>query len=91
MSQSDKEIKLPLKGAEVKLAHPIMDSGEELTVLKMRRPKARDLMVMDGHEGNIARTVALIAQLSDRPDDVIFELEAVDFNKASDLVADFLG
>lgn len=91
MTQAAKAKKIVLNCEEITLEFPVLDGGEEVKVLQIRRPKARDLLVMDSHEGNIARTIALISQLTDRPEEVIFELEAVDFNKASDLVTDFLG
>lgn len=76
---------------EVKLQHPLKDGGTDVSVLKLRRPKVRDMMVMDEVEGNLQKSVRMISQLSDLPVAVIEEMDAADFNKASEVVEAFLG
>lgn len=75
---------------EIKLEYPIDDGGQKVEKLTIRRPTVLDLMVMDGVEGNIAKTVRMISQLCDLPIEVIQTLDVSDYNKASDKVVGFL-
>lgn len=76
---------------EIKLQYPLKDGGADVSVLKLRRPKVRDMMVMDEVEGNLQKSVRMISQLSDLPVKVIEEMDAADFTKASEAVEAFLG
>ncbi|WP_294948310.1 phage tail assembly protein [Sulfurivirga sp.] len=75
----------------IELSVPLKDGGNEITALKLRRPTVRDLLVMDGVQGDLHKTVRMIAQLADLPPDVIEQMDVKDFEKASTAVADFLG
>lgn len=75
----------------IELSVPLNDSGNEISTLRLRRPTVRDLLVMDDVEGDLRKTVRMIAQLSDLPPEVIEQMDVKDFEKASTAVADFLG
>ncbi len=69
-------------------------SGEtatsEIPTLTFKRARACDLEVMDKYPGKIAQTIAIIAQLTGQSRQTIQALDAVDFVKAAEKVADFL-
>jgi len=75
----------------VTLREPIEINGAKIGVLTLRRPKVRDLEAIDKIAGETAKTVALIANLSELPPETIRELDAADFAAASKAVADMLG
>ncbi|MBK1690970.1 phage tail assembly protein [Ectothiorhodospira mobilis] len=77
---------------EIKLEHPITADGQEVQSLKLRRPKVRDLEVMEAAgDRDIARSVSLIANLAEVSPDALRELDAGDFMRVSETVAGFLG
>jgi len=73
------------------LREPIEINGAKIGVLTLRRPKVRDLEAIDKIAGETAKTVALIANLSELPPETIRELDAADFAAASKAVAEMLG
>ena len=75
----------------VTLREPIEINGAKIGVLTLRRPKVRDLEAIDKIAGETAKTVALIANLSELPPQTIRELDAADFAAASKAVAEMLG
>jgi len=75
----------------VVLEYPVTSNGETLQRLNVRRPKVKDLEMVDGIEGEMAKSIRLLANLSDTTDDHIRDMDAGDFQKAADLVGDFLG
>jgi len=77
--------------ATLTLREPILINGAKISVLKLRRPKVRDLEAIDKITGETAKTVALIANLSELPPETIRELDAADFAAASKAVAEMLG
>ncbi|MBA1446527.1 MAG: phage tail assembly protein [Chromatiales bacterium] len=76
--------------SEFKLKYPVTVDGEEITSLNLRRVNVLDLEVMEKQQGQLTRSVTLLSQVSERSPDVIRQMDAADFNAASDLVADFL-
>lgn len=74
----------------INLKYPVKDGNEEISTITLRRATVRDILVMNSIEGNIAKTVAMVAQLSDLPRDVVEAMDASDFVEASEKVADFL-
>lgn len=81
------------------LKHPVEThfrpkGGEErietLTEVTMRRPKARDLRVMDRYPGKVAQALALIQTLSGLNPAQVDELDAEDVTGLSEIVGDFL-
>ena len=75
---------------KITLTYPVMDGSTEVKEIKLRRPKVRDLMVMDEVDGSLEKSVRMIAQLSDLPVSVIEDLDAADFSKAAEVVEAFL-
>ena len=75
----------------INLKYPVKDGNEEISTITLRRATVRDILVMNSIEGNIAKTVAMVAQLSDLPRDVVETMDASDFAEVSEKVADFLG
>lgn len=74
----------------VELSRPIEANGETLYKLTLREPCVKDLKSMDGIDGDIAKAVALAAQLARVPPSAIDGMNAKDFAKLSEVVADFL-
>lgn len=75
----------------ITLNYPIDCNGVEVKELRLRRPKVRDLELIDGIEGDMKKSITLISNLSEVSPDEIRALDASDFQKAAELVEDFLG
>jgi hypothetical protein len=76
---------------EITLREPVTLNGASIGVLRLRRPKVRDLEAIDKVSGETAKTVALIANLAEWTPDQVRELDAADFASASKAVAEMLG
>ena len=74
----------------IKLKHPIVADGREITELALRRPKVRDLERMDKVSGEIAKAVTLVADLAELSPDQVRELDAEDFTAVAEALGDFL-
>ena len=74
----------------IKLKHPILIDGQETAELTLRRPKVRDLERMDKVSGEMAKTVALVADLAEITPDQVRELDAGDFTVVAEALGDFL-
>ncbi len=75
----------------IKLKHPIIADGVEVTELALRRPKVRDLERIDKVAGEIAKAVTLTADLAELTPDQVRELDAEDFAEVAERLGDFLG
>ena len=75
----------------IQLKHPIKVEGTEIDSLTIRRPKVRDLKVIDQTKGEVARGIALVATLCDIPEPSVNEMDAEDFQAVSEVVGNFLG
>jgi hypothetical protein len=73
------------------LREPIEINGAKVGVLKLRRPKARDLEAIDKVSGETAKSIMLIANLAEWTPEQVRELDAADFAAASKAVAEMLG
>lgn len=63
---------------------------EQLTELTLRTEiKAKDLRAIDGHDGDVAKAIAMIARLSGRSIAEIDELGAEDFGELAELIDSF--
>ena len=79
---------LPVK---IKLDYPIQAGDERVEELIIeRRPRAMDLKVMDQEKGEIAKSAALLAQLTDTPLSWIDRMDSSDFTRAAEVVGNFL-
>ena len=77
---------------KIKLTYPIQLEGDTVDAITIRRPQARDLKMMEkSKEGDIAKSIELIASLANIPPTAVDELDASDFQKVNEAVADFLG
>ena len=75
---------------QIKLKHPITADGREVAELTLRRPKVRDLERMDKVAGEMAKVVALVADLAELAPDQVRELDAEDFSAVAEALGDFL-
>ena len=75
----------------IKLKHPIIADGREVTELALRRPKVRDLERIDKVSGEIAKAVTLTADLAQLTPDQVREFDAEDFAAVAERLGDFLG
>jgi hypothetical protein len=77
---------------KITLDYPVTMNGEEVKELTIRRPRVRDVQVVESmKKDEFEKTVALIANLSQRTADEIRDLDMSDFRKISDVVNGFLG
>jgi hypothetical protein len=82
----------------IQLQHPVeiraTDTGEvveTVTHLALRRPTARDLRAMDKAQGEVGKSIALLATLARVPPSTIELLDAADYLAAAEVLADVLG
>ncbi len=75
---------------KITLAYPIEDEGKQISTLELRRARVADLEVMERESGNMAKSIVLLSQLSGLSTDAIRQLDAADFDAASEQVAGFL-
>jgi len=72
------------------LAYPIQAHGEEVTYLTLRRPRVKDLKLLDAAQGDVGKTAALIGSLAGLTPKEVDQLDAGDFTRLGQAVADFL-
>ncbi|WP_163833294.1 phage tail assembly protein [Spartinivicinus ruber] len=76
----------------VNLEYPIQCEGVTVDSITLRRPKARDLKIMETTKGgDISKSITLIAHLAEISPKAVEDLDAADFQKVSEVVASFLG
>lgn len=73
------------------LRSPVTVAGKTTTELTFRKPRTGDMMVLDKFEGEMSRTIALLATISDTTMQVFKEIEFDDFIGISEAVGDILG
>lgn len=77
---------------EFKLEFPIETKSGVIESLTLRRPKARDLhLVEQAHKGGIGQSIELLANLTMQTPMDIEELDGKDFMRLQARVNDFLG
>ena len=82
-------LKVPLQTLVKATGEPI--AGMEVTEVKVRPDvRARDLRALDGVEGEIGRTIALIGQLTSLTRDHVEDLSVEDFTALGEMIADFM-
>ena len=82
-----------MKTKAISLTEPLVFDGQRIAEVTVRRPKVKDLRVLDdlGADGDdLARGVAMAAQLTGLPTAAIDEMDASDFAQVSDVIAGFL-
>lgn len=75
----------------IQLKVPVTVNGITVSTLTLRRPKVRDLEAIDKVQGDIAKSISLIANLAEWTPEDVRELDAADFATVSKAVADMLG
>jgi hypothetical protein len=75
----------------LKLNYPIPNGTETITDIVLRRPKARDLLRIEGSKAGegMAGTIAIIAMLSGLPKDALEDLDASDLTRLNTELAGF--
>ena len=77
---------------DIQLSTPIRINGAEVGVMRLRRPKVRDLERMDHAQGgDMEKSILLLASLAEWTPDQIRDLDAADFMAASQAVEAMLG
>lgn len=75
---------------EIKLSAPILVDGRSVTVLRLRRPKARDLRVIKNMLDQMSGMLDLAAACADVPPSSIDQLELPDTNAVLEVIAGFM-
>lgn len=73
------------------LEYPFDFKGEDFSELTIRRPKMRDLKKAEGIKDELKKSVSMLANLAEIAPEAIDEMDPVDFNAASVIIARFLG
>ena len=72
------------------LKGPTGETQETITELAVRQAtECGDLMVMDAHDGKVAKTIAMIALCTGQPFAVVRKLHPEDFGALSEMVMPF--
>ncbi len=75
----------------VKLQYPVRVNGQELTELRMRRPKVRDRLVVEKLAASQAeKEVRFIANLCEIAPDDVEELDMADYAQLQEVLSGFL-
>ena len=73
------------------LRTPVDHNGKTYSALTFRKPKTGDLMVLDNFKGEMSKTIALLATISDVPLPAFKEIEMEDLNAIIEKTAGLLG
>lgn len=73
------------------LRTPVEHGGKTFKELSFRKPKTGDLMVLDNFKGEMSKTIALLATISDVPLPAFKEVEMEDLNAIIEATAGLLG
>jgi hypothetical protein len=72
------------------LDYPIAALGGEVSELTLRRPRVRDLKLLDEAKGDVGKTAVLLGALAGLTTKEVDLLDAGDFARLGQAVADFL-
>ena len=75
----------------IELKYPVEAGGEKISSVTLRPITVRDLKAVDGIEGDVTKTAALIGNLSELAPEQVDALDGADFAELSDAVSRFLG
>lgn len=75
---------------EIPLSHPIRHGEQEIGVLKLRRPCARDFRPLKGMEFPFAMMLDFAAELADLPAATLDRLDVEDVPRVMEVVNGFL-
>lgn len=63
---------------------------ETIFEISLRRPIAKDLLITDGVQGEVAKTLAVIAQLSGLPRVLVEKMDAADLTAVGAIIEGFM-
>lgn len=76
---------------EFTLKHPIQgDNGREIKTLTVRRPRVKDIEIMEEESTQLKKSIRLLSLLGEVSPEEVRRLDAADFNHISDEVVGFL-
>lgn len=73
------------------LKYPFTYQAEHITELTIRRPKMRDLKKFEGIRDKMQKSMVMLSDLAEIAPGAVEEMDPVDFNAASVMIAGFLG
>ncbi len=85
--------------SKITLEFPIQHAGALVSEIELRRPKAGDMLRLDGamkarglavDEDQTASSIVLLSMLSNLPEAAIEDLDIADFNALNEGLTDFL-
>jgi hypothetical protein len=79
-----------LEPVTIRFKGPAGEREETITEVQLRRPKGKDIRAMDRAEGDIGKTMALLARVSGLEPSVLDEMDGADVVALLELVAGFL-
>jgi hypothetical protein len=74
----------------IKLKYPVSDGSAEISEMKMRRPKVRDMVAADTGKTDAAKEVKLFANLCDVTEEVIGGMDMADYKTMQETYTGFL-
>lgn len=87
MSEVDKRLNV-----DIPLDFPVEIDGQKIESINIRRPKVRDQLKADRAKGtDFEKGLALLVDLTERPQEVLLELDPVDLEKLDEQLAAFRG
>lgn len=77
--------------AEIQLAHPVVNNGESINCLTLRRPKVRDRLIADKSAGDMQeKEICFLANLCEVTPSLIEELDLSDYIRLQETLNNFL-
>lgn len=76
---------------KIQLKHPIQANGQEVSVLELRRPKAKDFREIGSFDKPFSALLDFAAVLAEVPPSAIDELDVDDVPTVIEVVSGFLG
>lgn len=73
------------------LKTPVEHNDKTYSALTFRKPKTGDLMVLDNFKGEMSKTIALLATISDVPMPAFKDIDMDDLNGIIEATAGLLG
>ncbi|WP_027853038.1 phage tail assembly protein [Marinobacterium litorale] len=80
-----------MSSIEVELQHPISVDGAQVKILRLRRPKVRDMLgVEQGARNDAEKEIQLFANLCEVTSEQLLDLDMADYAKLQKAYQDFL-
>ncbi len=78
------------KQIEITLVEPVKNGDEEISVIKLKRPKVKHLKAMDRVQGDVSKVIEMISELANVPPSVVGEFDLDDLEKCNNFIAGFV-